>query len=138
MIATTTGLRRFASLAPAFLGALACCGLALAAPAGAAGSFDGTYKGTQTVLRTNNTQACNSLAKDDLALVVKDNHFSRGWYEVVVGVDVAPDGTDHQSVQTTIGRRMAIVQVDGKITGPKLEADIGTSTCAAHLSLTKS
>ena len=87
MIPTTTGLRRFASLAPAFLGALACCGLALAAPAGAAGSFDGTF---------------------------------------------------HQSVQTTIGRRMAIVQVDGKITGPKLEADIGTSTCAAHLSLTKS
>jgi hypothetical protein len=116
---------------------MACLTLALAFPAAAAGSFDGTYKGTQRVTRSNNSQACDSLTKD-MVLVVRDNHFNRGWYETVIGIDVTPDGTFHQTQMITVGRRQAVVQVNGKISGASFEADIGTDACTAHLSLTKS
>jgi hypothetical protein len=122
----------------AVVASLACLGLALAVPAGAAGSFDGTYKGTQRVTRSNNSQACDSLTKDNMVLVIRDNHFNRGWYETVIGIDVTPDGTFHQTQMITVGRRQAVVQVNGKITGASFEGDIGTDACAAHLSLTKS
>jgi hypothetical protein len=115
---------------------LACLGLA---PARAAGTFDGTYKGVQRVTRTNNSEQCNALAKDNLAVVVRDNHFKRGWYETVLDVGVAADGSFHESARFTIGKgRQAVVQIDGRIAGNVLEADIGTEGCAAHMALTKS
>jgi hypothetical protein len=117
---------------------LTCLGLMLAGSAGAAGSFDGTYKGTQRVTRSNNSQQCESLTKDNMVVVIRDNHFNRGWYETVIGIDVSPDGTFHQTQMITVGRRQAVVQVNGKITGASFEGDIGTDACAAHLSLTKS
>jgi hypothetical protein len=102
---------------------LTCLGLMLAGSAGAAGSF---------------SQQCESLTKDNMVVVIRDNHFNRGWYETVIGIDVSPDGTFHQTQMITVGRRQAVVQVNGKITGASFEGDIGTDACAAHLSLTKS
>ncbi len=123
---------------PAVVAAMTCLGLALAIPAGAAGSFDGVYKGPQRVTRTNNTQMCDSLAKDTTELAIRDNHFNRTWFGAVIGVDVAPDGSFHQSQQILVGRQQRVVQMTGKITGPSFEADLGTEGCMAHLSLTKS
>ncbi len=130
---TSRSLRRFGPTL-----ALVCLGMTLAMPAGAAGAFDGTYKGPQTVTRTNNTQPCNGLAKDDTVLAVQDSHFKRGWYSTVLDVEVGADGKFHQTQSIVVGRRHEVLQIDGAITGNRLEADIGTSGCIAHLSLTKS
>jgi hypothetical protein len=113
-------------------------GILLAAPAGAAGSFDGTYRGSQRILRTNNSSECNNLNSDKMLLNIQDNHFTRRWYTAELGIDVAPDGSFHQSASFNAGRRVTTAKIDGKITGGSFEADLGTDTCAVHLSLTKS
>lgn len=107
------------------------------APAGAAGQFDGTYKGKQTTVLTNNTAECAHL-DHDTTVSVQDNHFNRTWGQGQMSVDVAPDGTFAQKVVTSDSRRLRNIAIKGKITGNSLEADIGTDLCAAHLSLTKS
>ena len=107
------------------------------APAGAAGQFDGTYRGKQIAVLTNNSADCANLNRDT-AISVRDNHFDRRWGEGQLSVDVAPDGTFDQKVVTSDRRRLRDIAIKGKITGNSLEADIGTDLCAAHLSLTKS
>ena len=124
---------------PGFIVSLACLGLALAGPAGAAGSFDGTYKGTQRVMRSNNSQQCELLTDRTTwwSSSVTITSIAAGT-RPSIGIDVSPDGTFHQTQMITVGRRQAVVQVNGKITGASFEGDIGTDACAAHLSLTKS
>ena len=111
--------------------------LALAGTAGAAGPFDGTYKGNQTVLRNNNYQGCSD--RTDIALIIRDNHFTRQWVGYVINVDVANDGTFSGKASYEAGRnRQATVSITGKIAGAGLEADIGSDRCQLHLSLKKS
>jgi len=107
------------------------------APAGAAGQFDGTYKGKQTTVLTNNSADCAHL-DHDTTISVRENHFNRTWGQGQLSVDVAPDGTFAQKVVTSDSRRLRDIAIKGRITGNSLEADIGTNLCAAHLSLTKS
>jgi autotransporter translocation and assembly factor TamB len=113
-------------------------GLTLAGTVSAAGSFDGTYKGSQTSTGTNNSQECASLSRDNVALTVQNNHFNRQWGEGVLSVDVAPDGSFATSVNATSGRRLRTIGIKGRIAGGNLEADIGSDLCSAHLSLKKS
>jgi hypothetical protein len=64
--------------------------LAVTAAAGAAGPFDGTYSGSQTVQLNNNYQGC---ADRNIALVIRNSHFTRPWGGDEFGFDVASDGT---------------------------------------------
>jgi hypothetical protein len=117
--------------------ALTCVGLALAVPAGAAGSFDGTYKGTQATTSTANNASCASLDRGT-SLVVTDNHFTRHWGQADLQVPVAADGSFDTKVTTSDSRKLRTIGIKGKITGGALEADIGSDVCSAHLSLKKS
>ena len=111
--------------------------LALAGTALAAGPFDGTYRGSQTVLLNNNYQGCS--ARTDIVLVIRNNHFTRQWAGNVIDVDVAGDGTINKTASYEAGRnRQATLTVTGKIAGASLEADIGSDRCRMHLSLRKS
>jgi hypothetical protein len=111
--------------------------LALAGMASAAGPFDGTYRGSETMVRGNNTALCT--AHNDLVIVVRNNHFRRRWVEADLNVDVAGDGTFNSSTMYDLGRhRQGTVTITGKIVGASLEADIGSDRCAFHMSLKKS
>lgn len=63
--------------------------------AGAAGPFDGTYRGNQTTLRTNNSPDCASTNTTNVVIVIRDSHFRRRWGNGEMSVNVAPDGTFH-------------------------------------------
>jgi hypothetical protein len=126
-------LRRLPVLVP-----MAIAGLIMVGPASGAGSFDGSYKGNQTTVRTNNTQECSTLDHANVVLVVQDNHFTRRWGVADLSVDIGPDGSFNKSVVTSDSRRLRNIAITGKIVGGALEADIGTDLCAAHLSLKKS
>ena len=112
--------------------------LALVGTAGAAGSFDGTYRGSVTVVLNNNYQGCS--ASPDSVLVIRNNHFTRQWAgQAVFDVDVAGDGTFNKTASYTAGRnRQGTVTITGKIAGASLEADIGSDRCRLHMSLKKS
>ncbi len=113
-------------------------GLALAAPAGAAGPFDGTYKGNQTTLRTNGSAECAHLDHPNMVVVVQDSQFVRRWGEATLNVTVGPDGSFSSTVATSDSRKLRNIVIKGRIAGGTLDAEIGTPLCAAHLSLTKS
>jgi hypothetical protein len=107
--------------------------LAMAGAAGAAGPFDGTYSGSQTVQLNNNYQGC---ADRNIALVIRNSHFTRPWGGDEFGFDVASDGTFNKTGFYNAGRgRQAQVTVTGKIVGASLEANIGSDRCKMHLSL---
>lgn len=111
--------------------------LALAGTAVAVGPFDGTYRGSQTVLLNNNYQGCS--ARTDIVLIIQNNHFTRQWAGSVINVDVAGDGTINGQASYQAGRgRQATASITGKIAGAGLEADIGSDRCRMHLSLKKS
>jgi hypothetical protein len=111
--------------------------LVLAAPAGAAGAFDGTYKGRQTGTLTTSAPDCQSL-NYPVAIVIQDDHFTRRWGQANLDVTVAADGSFAASAVTPDRRRLRNIAIKGKIAGGVLDADIGSDLCAAHLSLTKS
>jgi hypothetical protein len=112
-------------------------GLALAGSAGAAGPFDGVYKGTQTGTLNDNSGNCRNMDLPSTSIRITDNHFTRKWY-TDIDVDVGGDGAFHASALVPGARPARTENISGKITGNKLEADIGSSHCGAHLSLTKS
>ena len=107
------------------------------AAASAAGSFDGTYRGTQKTIRTNNSSDCTRIDQENVALTVQDNHFVRHWGVITFDVTIAADGTFSSNEVTGAQRKLRAAQMTGKITGNNLEADIGTDLCAGHLSLKK-
>jgi hypothetical protein len=111
--------------------------LAMAGSAAAGGSFDGIYRGSQTLQLNSNTQLCTN--RDDIVLHVQNNHFNWRWVNSVIGVDVASDGTFDASGTYEMGRNLkAPVTIKGKIVGASLEADMASNRCALHLSLKKS
>ncbi len=111
-------------------------GFAVAGPALSAGSFDGTYRGTESVTLTNNSSDCLSIKQDHMAVTVTDNKFVRHWGIATLPVEIAPDGTFSSSVVVS-NRPLRQAQIKGKITGGNLEADVGTDLCAGHMSLKK-
>jgi hypothetical protein len=112
-------------------------GLAVAGPAVSAGSFDGTYRGTEVVTLNNNSSECTNIKQDNLVLKVIDNKFVRHWGVATMPVEIAPDGTFSAGVIVSTKPRLRQAQIKGKISGGNLEADVGTDLCAAHMSLKK-
>ena len=70
-------------------------------------------------------------------MVVKDGVAKYKW-GVPLEAPVAADGSffDQEKGLAIAGASPSII-IKGRITGPKLEADVGTPACAAHLSLTR-
>jgi hypothetical protein len=131
------GIRRTAiSLGFAGLGLLALA----AAPAGAAGPFDGTYTGPQTTTLTNNTANCQNMDRD-VSITVRDSKIVKIWgpRRDTVEAEVKADGTFFGSTSATVvgqGRTREYI-LRGKISGGKLEGEIGSSQCGVKMSLTK-
>ena len=110
----------------------------LTGPASAASPFDGRYVGPMKATTNDNSGYCKSADHDKVLLVVKDGIVKYKW-----GVDleatVAADGSFSDDKPGMMIRGASpTISIKGKITGPKLEADVGSTRCAAHLSLTKS
>lgn len=123
--------------------AIVCVTVWCAAPAGAAGPFDGVYKGEVETIRSNNSAACRSVREAATVRVV-DGRFTRNWGNPrqAIDVEVKPDGTVYgvtaANPGTTSGRRTAReFVVQGRISGGVLVAEIGSSLCAAKMTLKK-
>lgn len=116
--------------------------LALAAPAWAAGQFDGTYTGRQTTTMTNNSANCQHMDRD-ISLTVKDNRISRRWgpQNDTVAAEVKPDGTFYGATSASAGgmgrTRTREYILRGRISGATLEAELGSSLCAVRMVLTR-
>jgi hypothetical protein len=122
--------------------------LCLLAPlaAHAAGSFDGTYRGSQTTIRTNNSASCAHMDRDDVVVTVTGNSFSRNWGAGKNGGEkiiarIAADGsfTGETIASTSVTRNaMHQYQMHGRIAGGVLEGEIGSNLCAVRMTLRKS
>lgn len=106
--------------------------------AGAAGPFDGTYRGNQRAVRGNGSPDCARDSRDNIVIVIRDSHFNRTWGNGKMDVTVAPDGSFHGEGAVQNSRHAHFASINGKITGGDLEGEIGTNYCASHLSLKKS
>jgi hypothetical protein len=113
----------------------------------AAGSFDGTYRGSQTTLRSNNSPSCANMDRDNVVLRITNNHFSRAWGRNnnggdTVEVDVAPDGTFKGTVTALSNRTnrygVRSYDINGRIAGAELTAEFGSNICAVKMTLHKS
>lgn len=122
--------------------------LLLATPiaAHAAGPFDGTYRGSQTTIRTNNSTTCAHMDRSNVVIHVRDNAFSRKWgsgkyggdeIAVTVGADGSFSNRVVSSVQQGRGRSQSYY-MKGRIAGGVLDAEIGSDLCAVRMTLHKS
>ena len=113
--------------------------LALAAPAIAAGPFDGTYTGPQIATLTNNSATCQNMDRD-VSITVRDSKIARKWgpnQQDTIEAEVKPDGTFFGSTSATGRGRTREYIMRGKISGGRLEGEIGSSMCGVKMSLTK-
>ncbi len=111
--------------------------LAIAATAGAGGTFDGTYKGSSLALPGSRPRCFNYNA----VIVIQDDHFSRRLGDADQIINVAGDGTFYGEGSYWVGNhshKVEPVSITGKITGENLEADIRSSRCTSHMSLKRS
>jgi hypothetical protein len=103
--------------------------------------FNGVYHGSQRTILTNNSAGCARI-DHDVALRIQNDHFTRRWDLTDLSIDVAADGSFEAKELVKARSRntgsQRFVQIKGQITADKLEADIGSNRCAAHLSLKKS
>jgi hypothetical protein len=109
--------------------------IALAGGAMAAGPYDGAYSGMQTQTQTNNSGFCQNLTHGT-RLMVTNNVITYSWGRVPLETTVNADGSfsvDAVGMQTR--GASGGYSLKGRITGVSLEADVGGSACAAHLSL---
>jgi hypothetical protein len=118
-------------------------GLTLAMPplagrAIAAGPYDAVYAGPMRETLNNNSGFCQNLNHDTRVSVV-NGVISFPWGRVTLQATVGADGSFFSEVpgmQATRGTS-ATYQLKGRIAGGTLEADVGGTACAAHLSLRK-
>jgi hypothetical protein len=116
-------------------------GAAMAGAAMAAGPYDGTYDGPWHVTTAGNTGACSRAEQAHMRITVADGRFTIPWAGQRVAGSVAPDGTvsGQQMLQVGASGGMPLnVSIRGHVAGNVLQADAGTSSCAVHMTMTKS
>ena len=128
--------------------AAACLAVGLGNAALSAGAFDGTYRGAQKTIRSNNAPGCTNMDRANVVVRIADNRFTRSWGVHSDGkgdeldVVVAPDGSFKAQTASMSDRStrhgVRAFEISGKIVGGMLEADLGSNLCAVHLSLKKS
>jgi hypothetical protein len=107
--------------------------------ASAAGGFDGIYVGQSRETINNNSGYCQGLTHDNSRIIVKDNTISYTWGKVPLETTIGGDGSfsvERPGMQATRGASGSYT-LKGRISGGNLEADVGGTSCAAHLSLKK-
>lgn len=114
--------------------------LAVAAPASAAGPFDGTYAGG-TIRERGDTGTCGP-DQGHATVTVVDGKFNYAWnpaFHVVVTSEVAPDGAVTGS-QVWAGHngRPNTVRVTGRIANGTLDVVFDSAYCARRFVLKKS
>ena len=107
-------------------------------PALAASPFDGTYVGTQRETLNDNSGKCMNINRDHAQLVVQDGVVRYKW-AVPIETTIGSDGSFsiYQQGQQEGKGGSNQISLKGRISDGKLEADVGSNYCAAHLSLTK-
>jgi hypothetical protein len=95
---------------------------AVAAPAGAAGPFDGTYRGTSTNI-TSGGGGCPS--GGPLTKTVVNNTFGMSWSTSEIKLTVGPDGT----ITGSAGVGKALFSATGKIVGSTMAMEYGSLRC---------
>jgi hypothetical protein len=117
-------------------------GLTLIAPslttrAIAGGPFDGVYGGQQKTTVNNNAGYCQNL-DHPVRLSIVNGVVSYPWGRGMLQATVTPDGsffTEQPGIMVTRGS--SSYQLKGRINLGTLEADVGGTACAVHLSLRK-
>jgi hypothetical protein len=110
----------------------------LASGAMAAGPFDGPYTGYQRQTKTDNGGHCQNINRDNLRATVTDNTIEWKWGGVPLKAAIAPDGSFSTSAAGWASRGASgAFAFSGKFAGGSLEADVGSSACAAHISMKK-
>ncbi len=101
----------------------------------AAGPFDGTYSGENTLVR-GGPPVCSPAHR--ISWTVADNHFKAGWFSsTTLDATVAPDGSFNASAMYNYGRQSSRAILSGRISNGVLEADIESTGCKYHYSLKK-
>ncbi len=119
------------------LGGLLLGSLPLAKIAVAASPFDGTYGGMMRQTQTNGSGQCQNLNRP-VQVPVQNGQARFHWGEVPLEASVGADGSFSQDRPGLMSRgASATVSFKGRITGANLEADVGNTQCAVHLSLKK-
>jgi hypothetical protein len=95
---------------------------AVAAPAGAAGPFDGTYRGTATNLVPG---GAGCWPGGPMIKRVVDSKFTMPWPPSEMKLTVAPDGT----ISGTVSLTKALATGTGKITGNTMALEVGGQRC---------
>jgi hypothetical protein len=117
--------------------AFALAALPLAGNALAAGPFDAVYVGPQTMTINNNSGMCQ-VTNHDVRVSVVNSVITYPWGRVTLQATVGADGTFFSEVPGIVARgASSSYQLKGRIAAGTLEADIGGTACAAHLSLRK-
>jgi hypothetical protein len=103
----------------------------------AAGRYDGTYVGQATLLPGGNVGACRSFSTS-ISVTNDKLTYVHGANVAVVTTDIAADGSFNGSGLYTPVRTPVALQLTGKVTGNRIEADSSSPYCKYHLFLTKS
>jgi hypothetical protein len=124
------------SLPPAILAST--LGLLLATgTAFAAGPFDGVYGGPQHETVNSNSGYCRDINRDAVRLTIRDNVAHYEWGQPL-DAPVAADGSFFVDKPGATSRvASGTILLKGRVSGGNLEADVGGSRCAAHLTLKK-
>jgi hypothetical protein len=110
------------------------CGLAAAASALGADTFDGAYTGKR-VLTKGSGPACPT--DDDVSVTIHGGALTftdSALHDYSIGFDPRPDGS---FILISTGLRGAGVLIQGRIVGDVLDADVTNGPCEHHWHLTK-
>ena len=112
----------------------------LANPTAAAGAFDGSYGGTPREVRNNNGGMCQAMLQDKTPVVVANNVIKYTWVaRIPLETTVSNDGLFSVDARGMASRGADVtISFKGQIKGGNLEAYVGGTECAVHLSYKKS
>jgi hypothetical protein len=100
----------------------------------AAGAFDGTYSGPNSLLR-GEPPTC--VAARTVTWTVADGRVSIKYGNVPIAAEIGADGAFRANAVYQAGRTNANATMQGRIAGGALEADIESYACKYHYSLKK-
>lgn len=81
--------------------------------------------------------SCSRADNDHMMLRIRNNRVDVAWGRLALQVDIITDGSFDTTALRQWANKPIVDDINGKITGDTLEADIGNSRCSGHLSLKK-
>jgi hypothetical protein len=111
----------------------------LATVAVGAGAFDGSYGGIPHETKNSNGGLCQAMLQDKTPVVVTNSVIKYHWVaQIPLETTVNSDGSFSLDRSGLASRGASgSISFKGRISGGNLEADVGGTQCAAHLSYKK-